>query len=198
MKKYLIFDLDGTLTKPRDINVWNDFLRKISQEYPEKFEEARYKISPIGFFNAKKILEQLEFSKQDIKTFEWELNKEILNSSHGDLFPWVKEVVDEVSQKFQLFLSTRSSDTYAVEILVRWKIWNNFWSILWSSKIQKWNEHIKYFSEFTQDKNFSEHAIFIWDGENDEAIAKSNNIDFIHVPYGVSKQTLKEIEKFNR
>ncbi len=198
MKKYLIFDLDGTLTKPREINFWNIFLRKFSEKYPEKIENARYYVKNSRIINASYILEQLEFWKKEAKDFLNEYQNEISNYSHAEFYPWVIEVINEVSQKFQLFLSTRSSDDFAKEILKKWKIADKFSKILWSSQIEKWNAHIDSLKKFTKDENFSQNSIFIWDWEWDEAIACSNEIDFIHVPYGVSQKTLEEIGKFNK
>jgi hypothetical protein len=96
-------------------------------------------------------------------------------------FDWVQDKIRELSQKYTLFLSTWNSDKFANEMLSHWWIHNCFHKIVWSSYILKSAEHIDELIKYVWDANFNSQAVLIWDWQRDRFIAKSRNIDFIHI-----------------
>jgi hypothetical protein len=89
--------------------------------------------------------------------------------------------IKELSNTYTLFLSTWNSDNFANQVLKNWWIHNCFDKILWSSYILKSPEHIDELINYTWDEDFAKQAVFIWDWQRDREIAKSRNIDFIHI-----------------
>lgn len=180
MKKYLIFDLDGTLLKSNEnlINLVVDFLW---EKYDISKQDFLYFLNQTRWVSLKEQLR--EFFKISGEKLE-NLTKEVYNkimTSKNEFFIGVPEKIKELSKKYTLFLSTWNSTIFAEENLEKANIKDLFLKILWSEKIAKWPEHINIFKNLVNDENFEENAIFIWDWQNDRAITKHFKMDFIHI-----------------
>lgn len=200
MKKYLIFDLDGTLVQSAqqiDKIIYNYIQENLD---PELMEHARYLIKNnqgMSIYEWIEIL--LECDKQTAK-FHWDkIYKEINKvTDEIDFFEWIPEKIQELSKKYTLFLSTWNSDKFAKKILKQWEIYDCFEKIMWSSFIPKSPQHIKNFIEHTNDEDFIDSAVFIWDGQMDEAIAQFYWMDFIHIsPFKENKFQIKSVNQID-
>lgn len=194
MKKYIIFDLDGTLLKPHKVDIYELLLEEINKISPEKYVQAQGLIKNNYGIRAKKLLEMLDFPTSQVET--------IMNYLIGvvewlketwEFFPEVQEVIETLSSQFTLILSTVSSDEYAHFILEKYALHQNFGLILGSTHIQKWDDHIMRMREFLAQDDFTTQTIFIGDSDHDASIAEKHEIDFIRVPNGVDKTLLAEI-----
>lgn len=128
-----------------------------------------------------------------IKYIIFDLDWTLIDSSK-EFFKWIPEKIFELSKKYKLFLSTRSSTKSAEEYLKKWWIYDCFEYILWSEKICKSKQHIDFFKEITLDKDFEKFSIFIWDWEIDRFIAKETNIIFIHIDKNLEKNFYDKLE----
>lgn len=200
MKKYLIFDLDWTLVQ--SANQIDTIIYKYIEENldSELMEYARYLIENnqgMSVYEWIKIL--LDCDEQTAKYHGDKIYAQI-NKVTKDInfFEWVPEKIKQLSKNYTLFLSTGNSDEFAEKILKKWNIYDCFEKILWSSFITKSPEHIQQFINHTQDENFTDEAIFIWDGQMDEAIAKFHSMDFIHIsPFTQNKFQIKSVNQID-
>lgn len=181
MKKYLIFDLDGTL-----IESHKELTNLITKYFFENFwvekDEVKYYLSNSRWTWLPKQVEKILWkSPEESKKIADDIYKKINNLWNSKFFDGVPEKIKELSKKYILFLSTWNSTTFAENNLKNWEIYDCFEYILWSEKTPKSDEHIKIFKEIVWDDDFEKKSIFIWDGEKDREIAKKCAIDFVHI-----------------
>ncbi|RKW24354.1 HAD family hydrolase [Candidatus Gracilibacteria bacterium] len=181
MKKYLIFDLDGTLIKSQKV-----LLELVSNYLKENFgienEKSKYFLSSTrGMPLFEQIKEILGFDEHKAKEIANDIYKKIENTEKGNFFLGVPAKIKELRKNYKLFLSTGNSTTFAEENLKKGDIFDCFDYILGSENIGKSIEHIEIFKDYTGDKDFEKLAVFIGDGEKDRDIAKEVNMDFIHI-----------------
>ncbi len=181
MKKYLIFDLDGTLIKSMD-NIVNFIIERLSNVPWTDIEKVKYVLKTTAW---KALIDQLAIIYEDKSKKEL---YDIMNYIYEGLeqfkfsfFEWAIEKIKELNKKYKLFLTTWNSTSMAREHLKKWKILDCFELVYGSDKIPKWHAHLEDFKEHTNDNNFYEEAVYIWDGDQDRIFAKEKNIDFIHI-----------------
>lgn len=200
MKKYLIFDLDWTLVQ--SANQIDTIIYKYIQDNldPDLIEYARYLIQNKQWMSIYEWVEiLLECDKQTAKYHGDKIYNEINKvTKEIDFFEWVPEKIKQLSKSYTLFLSTGNSDEFAEKMLKKWEIYDCFEKIMWSSFIPKSPEHIEQFKKQSENKNFIDEAIFIWDGQVDEAIAKFHGMDFIHIsPFTQNKFQIKSVNQID-
>jgi len=179
---YIIFDLDWTLINSthKILDIIEDYFL---DNYPDYYDNARY-----YFENSfgQSLQKQLQHIFQDKKLAEQETKKiyKILWDLRNKIkfFPWVKEKIKELYQKwYKLFLTTGSSTDFAIKTLKDWWIYDYFELVIWSDKILKWEEHLELFKQYSQDDDFFKKSIYIWDWNMDKIFAWEKNIKFIRV-----------------
>lgn len=183
MKKYLIFDLDGTLVRSNK-QIDTIIYAYISQEIdPELLDKARYIIQNNQWMSLYETLEiLLEWDKKTANIHADKIYDKINSiSNEVDFFEWIPEKIIELSKKYRIFLSTGNSDEFAQKILKKWGIYDCFEKIYGSTYIPKSPEHVQQIINHIQDEDFVKKSIFIWDGQRDELIAKYFWMDFIHI-----------------
>ena len=181
MKRYLIFDLDGTLIKSvsNSLNVVLDYLEKIPWT---DIDYAKYVFYQTMWKPLKKQIEIIypDKSQEEIdKITKWLYNE--LEKLDSEFFPWVPDLVKRLSKKYDLFLTTWNSTKVAKEHLKKAGILDDFKVVLWSDSLLKWPEHMEYFKNFAQDEDFFKKAIYVWDGNSDREIAKMYGVTFVHI-----------------
>lgn len=181
MKKYIIFDFDGTLLQSNSSNK-KVILDYISEHFPET--DISYTSSYLHDTAWKPLKVQLEhiLRGEDIDFEKITLDiYTLLQDVPASLFDGVPEIIQKFSQNYTLFLSTGSSTKYAKMHLQDGWIDTCFQEIYGSDVVPKWPDHIHIFTDSSEDDRFCEYAIFVWDGNNDREVAKNAGIDFIHI-----------------
>jgi len=180
--KYIIFDLDWTLINSTD-EIFNILENYFLENYPSLYDTARYCFRNTQWQGLK---EQLEFIFNDKKKVEtetkvlynilWNLKNKVV------FFPWVKEKIKELYEKwYKLFLTTWNSTKFAKQTLKDWWIYEYFEKILWSEDIPKWKEHLEIFKETQYDNDFYKKSLYIWDWDMDKLFAQEVWINFVRV-----------------
>ena len=185
MKKYLIFDLDWTLIKSSNICM-NQFLHCVKKVNKECLEKAKYIFTTTPWMN---VYDQLKI------TFDWKhindsqikkiwdkIYKRIRNKEDKIwYFEWVPKKIIELSKKYKLFLTTWNSTKFAKDILKKWEIKDCFELIYWSDEIKKWKQHLEIFKNYSENENFYNESVYIWDWDMDKYFATESWIDFIRI-----------------
>jgi len=182
MKKYIIFDLDWTLINS------NNNIKEIIFDYfkindIENYDKVRYTLDFDKISSIKELLEYVySGNEENIDKKHDEIYKYLDEKNHKSKFiDWTIKKIIELKDRYKLYLSTWSSTKFAEEILEIWWIKKYFEIILWSEKIQKSEEHLDIFMEKSNDPNFFQLSISIWDSPKDEYFAKQRNINFIKI-----------------
>ncbi|MDD3646089.1 MAG: HAD-IA family hydrolase [Candidatus Gracilibacteria bacterium] len=181
MKKYLIFDFDGTLicSTNKIIDVIGNYFFK---NYPDLEDTARYYLQNSQGMS---LLEQMK-TVFDNKITAEKVTKELyilLNTLRNKVsfIPGVQKKIRKLSKKYRLFLTTGSSTRFAKETLKDGSIEDCFELIYGSDEVLKGKDHIDIFKEYTQDENFYKNSLYIGDGDMDKLFAQESGIDFIRV-----------------
>lgn len=181
MKKYLIFDLDWTLIESQH-KLMKIVIGYLVENFWADEENIKYFFSTTRWTWLQKQIEIiLGKDTQESKKIANNIYNKINKSWTSNFFPGVIEKIKELSKKYKIFLSTWNSTTFAENNLKNAKIYDCFEYILWSEKISKSEEHIKFFKDLVLDDDFEKYSVFIWDGEKDREIAKLSKMDFIHI-----------------
>lgn len=181
MKKYIIFDFDGTLVESTE-DIKNLVVVFITRNFWADFDQkVRYILSTTKWTPLVIQLKMILWQREDLEKIKEELYEIIIKESKEKFFPWVKEKIKELSTKYTLFLTTSNSTKAAKKALVNGWIIGCFSEIIWSDSLLKWPEHIKKFFDSLSDEEFYEKAIYIGDGDRDREIAMKYKIDFIHI-----------------
>lgn len=182
MKKYIIFDLDGTLISSQnqiDIIIYdyiiNNFWKEKAKEDKLFWLNNQWSTMFYRFLNL--WLDEKESRKRAKEVLNI-LNKQV---NEVEFMDWTIEKIKQLSKDYKLFLSTWSSTAFAEKFLKKWWVDIYFEKIMWSDKIPKSNEHIEIFKEISTDENFCKLAISVWDWQKEEQIAYENDITFIHI-----------------
>lgn len=182
MKRYLIFDLDGTLiisNSQIDTLIYTYIKNHFDSDIQEN---ARYYIENFQWMSLQELFNRILDNKNQAKFHRDTLTKKIdALQNQVQFFDWACELIEKLSKEYILFLSTWNSDNFAKEILKKWNIYHYFEKVLGSTNIMKSSEHLEEFYKHIQDENFYKNATFIWDWARDREIAGSKNLNFIHI-----------------
>lgn len=181
-KKYLLFDMDGTLVESLGDIIEITFLY-LKEFFPDlEKQHVQYAFYSGSWARLFEILRFL-FSHElpEILQLHTDNLYKKLSQVDGKFFPWVCEKIHELSQTYQLFLTTGNTTQTAKKYLSQWGILDKFTCILWSELIPKGREHMQYFFDSIWDDDFFHKSVYIGDSNADREIAKSHNIDFIHI-----------------
>ena len=181
MKKYIIFDLDGTLVESME-DIANLVVQFITKNFWDDFDQKiRYVLSTTKWTPLVTQLKMILWQREDLNKIKEELYDIIMKETKEKFFPWIQTKIKDLSQKYTLLLSTGNSTKAAKKILISGWIIDCFTEILWSDTILKWPDHIKKFFDSFWDEEFYEKAVYVWDGDKDREIAMKYHIDFIHI-----------------
>jgi len=182
MKKYLIFDLDGTLIKSVNsaLDVVVDYLKSIDKNL--SVDEVRYIILQTLWKPLRLQIREIfpDKSEKEIEEITQNTYNRLANLK-SEFFSWVPELIKNLCKNYKLYLTTWNSTQLAKQHLEEAWIYHCFEKVLGSDSILKWREHLEIFKDLSGDENFFEKAVYIWDGNSDREFAKMFNIDFVHI-----------------
>ena len=180
MKKYIIFDLDGTLINSNK-NIKEIIFEFFREKQPEYYDILRYSTDMWHMSNLRDLFITIYGNFDDeIKKIHDELYQVLdIKNKQSKFIEWTLEKINELQNNYKLFLSTWSSTRFAEEILNEWGVKDYFEMIQWSETIPKSEEHLDIFKNHSWDEDFFKYAIAIWDSLKDEFFAEERKIDFI-------------------
>lgn len=105
----------------------------------------------------------------------------LIDTKSKELFEWIPEMLKNLSENYTLFLSSRSDDEDIVDFLKTEQLYWYFDVVFGSTIREKWKKHIEVFDLVSEDQNFINKTIYIWDDEFDRNIAKMAWISFVKI-----------------
>ena len=111
----------------------------------------------------------------------FDLDWTLYNPETQALFKWVPELIKHLSQWYTMFVSTRSSDEKAKEILKQWNIYDYFEAVMWSTTMEKSEKHVEVFAMVSESNSFRQKCIFIGDWDIDRYVAEESWLPFIKI-----------------
>lgn len=180
MKKYIIFDLDGTLINSNN-NIKEIVFDFFKDRDPEYYDILRYSIDINKVANLKELFQTVYWRfDSEIKEIHDQLYEKLnIENKKSEFINWTIEKINELKDNYKLYLSTWSSTIFAKEILKDWWVDWYFEAIQGSEIIPKSEEHIDMFMKQSWDEDFFKYAISIWDSLKDEFFAEERKVDFI-------------------
>ncbi len=105
----------------------------------------------------------------------------LIDTKTKELFDGIPEMLKNLSENYTLFLSSRSDDEDLKEFLKTEQLYWYFDIVFGSTIREKWKKHIEVFDLVSEDQNFINKTIYIWDDEFDRNIAKMAWISFVKI-----------------
>jgi len=115
--------------------------------------------------------------KYIIFDFDWTL----IDSKTKELFEGIKEMLKSLNKDYTLFLSSSADDEDLVEFLKTEQLYQYFDVVFGWTVREKWEKHMEVFELITEDQNFANRSVYVWDSEIDRNIAKEAWISFVKI-----------------
>ncbi|ALS76450.1 HAD family hydrolase [Planococcus rifietoensis] len=180
----IIFDLDGTLWDSLDtvLEAWNEALEESGAEKTLTKEDVR----GVMGLQAHEIREKLfpHLSDEQHRKFE-ELSSELesayVRKRGGQLFDDVEHVLEQLSQKYNLYIVSNCQDGYIESFYAYHKLDEHFVDFENPGRtgLSK-GENI----QLVMERNNVERAVYVGDTKGDHKAAKEAGLPFVYAAYG--------------
>ncbi|ELK44864.1 HAD family hydrolase [Halobacillus sp. BAB-2008] len=181
----IIFDLDGTIWDPIDtvLDAWNKALEqddRIDTTFTRADLEGVMGLQ-VKEMSAKLMPELKEADRLDIMDRCFELEEEQIRKQGGALFPQVEEVLDRLSDTYDLFIVSNCQDGYIESFYEYHKLERYFkdYENPGRTGLSK-GENIK----LVIDRNNLDDPVYVGDTNGDEKAASDAGIPFVYAAYG--------------
>ena len=115
--------------------------------------------------------------KYIIFDFDWTL----IDSKTKELFEGIPEMLKSLSKEYTLFISSRADDEDLKDFLKTEQLYDYFDVVFGGTIREKWEKHIEVFELVSEDQNFANRSVYVWDSEIDRNIAKNSWISFVKI-----------------
>lgn len=192
----IIFDMDGTLWDGVDCYAqgFNDFFK--SRDMDKRF--TRHDLHGLMGMEEEKYLEIVlpEFSVDERKAMYEnivDLQYENIKTKGGELYPYVKEGLEQLSQKYKLFIVSNCAE-FTIEHFMNWAGIEEYItdSMAHGLNLKPKNENINYLVN----KYALKKPVYVGDTASDGEQSKLANIPFVFVSYGFGDAEVYDL-KFN-
>ncbi|MCQ2570994.1 MAG: HAD family hydrolase [Candidatus Saccharibacteria bacterium] len=185
MKTGLIFDMDGTLWNPSEAAAksWSEKVRQLGYNRPDITKEDFMGIMGAtmdkvaeAFFGDLPEEERLNLLSECGKH-----ENEYLRTHDGGAYPELKETLDVLSQKYDLFIVSNCQSGY-IEAFLEFNNYGDYFK-----DIACYGDNLKVKSEniaLIVERNGIENAYYIGDVQGDYDSSKAAGVKFIHAAYG--------------
>lgn len=181
----IIFDLDGTLWDPIDtvLSAWNSVIRNNNQiisELTRKDFEGTMGLQMNEI--SRKLFPALSYTKrQQLVNVCCELEQSFIEKHGGVLYPNVEDVLNELSQKYKLYIVSNCQDGYIESFYKYHKLEKYFCDFENHGRTaMSKGENIK----LVIDRNHLLNPVYVGDTEGDLNAARFAEIPFIFAKYG--------------
>lgn len=197
-KKYVLFDLDGTLTDPA-LGITNSVMHALKAFNMEvkKREELYIFIGPPLFDSFVEFCHMTP-EQADVAIEKYREYFSVKGLFENEPYDGIDKTLETLkSQGYQLAVATSKPEVYAIEILKHFKL-ADYFDVICGSELQGRKEDkadvIKKVIEHFNDNNMA-HYIMIGDRMHDAIGASKNNMSCIGVTYGYGSK--EELQKAN-
>lgn len=199
MIEMILFDMDGTLWNTINTTTKAAFI--ISEKYDDVNEitkEIVTKSMGLGFSDvAEKYMPYLEKNRREKVLREiMDKNLEIIKEEGADTYPFVSEVIKELSKTYKLGIITNNFTEYAKTFVDKASLNDYFIDYVGASSLNMTKaDAIKYIMK----KHNISKAVYVGDTKGDKDASEEANVTFIHAKYGIDKdlETLYYINNFS-
>jgi len=105
----------------------------------------------------------------------------LIDSKTKELFEGIPQMLKSLNKEYTLFLSSSADDKDLIEFLKAEQLYSYFDIVFGGTVREKWEKHIEVFELVSEDQNFANRTVYIWDSEIDRNIAKEAWISFVKI-----------------
>ena len=184
MKKYIVFDFDGTLA-----DTYKDILNIARGLKKDKYKEIN--LEDIRDHGSKYLIKKLGISPYKLSKLIFQVKSKLKKRNNIKLFPEILDILKKLSEKYNLGIVSSNSEENIRIVLRRYEVEDLFEFIYSNSSI--FGKHLVLKRMCRKYKIDPEDIIYIGDEDRDVVAAKKAKIKIIAVTWGFnSEKLLKE------
>jgi len=186
MKKYIVFDFDGTIA-----DTYQDVLNLVNDFKEDKYKKIDFKdIRDYGF---RYLIQKAGIPLWEIPEFIYQVKSKLKKKNNIRLFPDILDVFKKLSENYNLGIVSSNSEENVKIALKKYKIENLFKFIYSDSSI--FGKHLILKKMCKKYKINPDDVIYVGDEDRDIIAAKKARIKVIAVTWGFNSEKLLKKEK---
>ena len=186
MKKYIVFDFDGTIA-----DTYQDILTIVNDLKKDKYKEIDFE--DIRDHGARYLIKKAGIPFWKIPKFVYQAASKLKRKNNIRLFPEILDVFKELSKKYKLGILSSNSEENIRIVLKKYKVEDLFEFIYSNSSI--FGKHLVLKRMCRKYKINPEDIIYIGDEDRDIIAAKKAKIKIIAVTWGFNSEKLLKEKK---
>ncbi|MBU1177078.1 MAG: HAD-IA family hydrolase [Patescibacteria group bacterium] len=186
MKKYIVFDFDGTI-----VDTYEDILNIVKDLKNDKYKEIN--LEDIKNYGTRYLIKKSGIPFWKIPKFVYQVTSKLKKRDNIKLFPEILDVFKKLSENYNLGIVSSNSEENIRIVLKKYKIENLFEFIYSDSSI--FGKHLVLKRMCRRYKINSDNVIYVGDEDRDIVAAKKARIKIIAVTWGFNSEKLLKKEK---
>jgi len=186
MKKYIVFDFDGTI-----VDTYEDILNIVKDLKNDKYKEIN--LEDIKNYGTRYLIKKSGVPFWKIPKLIYQVTSKLKKRDNIKLFPEILDVFKKLSENYNLGIVSSNSEENIRIVLKKYKIENLFEFIYSDSSI--FGKHLVLKRMCRRYKINSDNVIYVGDEDRDIVAAKKARIKIIAVTWGFNSEKLLKKEK---
>jgi len=188
MKKYIVFDFDGTIA-----DTYEDILNIVKDLKKDKYKEINFK--DIRDHGTRYLIKKSGIPFWKIPKFIYQVTSKLKKRNNIKLFPEILDVFKKLSENYKLGVVSSNSEENVKIVLKRYKVENLFEFVYSNSSL--FGKHFVLKRMCKKYKINPDDVIYVGDEDRDIVAAKKAKIKIIAVTWGFNSEKLLKEKKPN-
>jgi len=186
MKKYIVFDFDGTIA-----DTYEDILNIVKDLKKDKYKDIDFE--DIRNYGSRYLIKKSGIPLWKIPKFIYQAKSKLKKKNNVRLFPEILDVFKKLSKNYNLGIVSTNSEENIRIVLKRYKVENLFKFVYSNSSL--FGKHLVLKRMCKKYKINPDDVIYIGDEDRDIIAAKKVKIKIIAVTWGFNSEKLLKKEK---